>query len=62
MSEHSEAGPPATPYCYRHTDRETYIVCQRCGRSICPDCMRQASVGYHCPECVAEAARNDRIV
>lgn len=48
------------PYCYRHPDRETYISCQRCGRSICPDCMRQASVGFHCPECVAEGARSVR--
>lgn len=48
------------PHCYRHPDRETYISCQRCGRPICPDCMHQASVGYQCPECVREGARNVR--
>ncbi|WP_182525132.1 rhomboid family intramembrane serine protease [Nocardioides dongkuii] len=48
------------PTCYRHPDRETYIRCQRCDRPICPDCMRDAAVGFHCPECVAEAARTTR--
>lgn len=48
------------PRCYRHPDRETYISCQRCGKPICPDCMRQASVGFHCPDCVRDANRTVR--
>ncbi len=39
--------------CYRHPQSKAAVECQRCGRPICPQCMRQASVGHHCPECVA---------
>ena len=38
--------------CYRHTDRTAFVRCQRCDRRICGDCMHQASVGFHCPECL----------
>jgi membrane associated rhomboid family serine protease len=41
--------------CYRHHDRRAGVSCQRCGRPICPSCMVQASVGFHCPECTKEA-------
>jgi membrane associated rhomboid family serine protease len=40
--------------CYRHPDRPSYVLCQRCGRTICPECQTQAAVGVQCPECVRE--------
>ncbi len=63
MSDEPTAVTPeglTAPRCYRHTDRETYIRCQRCERPICPDCMRQAAVGFQCPECVREGAKGVR--
>ncbi|GAA5105065.1 rhomboid family intramembrane serine protease [Alloalcanivorax gelatiniphagus] len=48
------------PTCYRHPDRETWIRCQRCDKSICPDCMRDAAVGFQCPDCVKQAAKGSR--
>ncbi|MBF8185614.1 rhomboid family intramembrane serine protease [Nonomuraea sp. K274] len=50
----------AVPTCYRHPSRETWVRCQRCDRPICPDCMRDAAVGFQCPECVAEGNRGIR--
>ena len=46
--------------CYRHSGREANIRCQRCSRPICPDCMRDASVGFQCPECIKEGAKSTR--
>lgn len=44
-----------TRTCYRHEGRETGRSCTRCGRPACPDCLTQAPVGHHCPECIGEA-------
>lgn len=45
------------PYCSNHPDRPAYVQCQRCDRSVCPECRREAPVGFHCPQCVEEARR-----
>lgn len=50
----TDAGAERTNFCYRHPDRQSYIVCQRCGRTICPECQTQAPVGVICPECMRE--------
>lgn len=41
-------------FCYRHPDRQSFVLCQRCLRTICAECQTQAAVGVICPECLAE--------
>ncbi|GIH23348.1 rhomboid family intramembrane serine protease [Acrocarpospora phusangensis] len=55
-----QPGAEAVPTCYRHPERETYVRCQRCDRPICPDCMRDAAVGFQCVECVREGNKTVR--
>ena len=42
--------------CYRHPERESYVLCQRCGNIICGQCQVPAAVGSHCPDCAAAGA------
>lgn len=42
-------------YCYRHPRTESYVLCQRCGNTICPQCQIQAPVGFQCPDCAGVA-------
>jgi len=41
-------------FCYRHPDRASFVLCQRCLRTICPECQIQAPVGVICPECLRD--------
>ena len=56
----SEQPSEQIPHCYRHPNREALVRCTRCDRPICPDCMREASVGFHCPDDVAIARKSHR--
>jgi membrane associated rhomboid family serine protease len=52
--------PSSPTTCYRHPDRETGRRCTRCGRLACPECLREASVGSQCVDCVKESAPTTR--
>ena len=65
------AGPPTPPWpggppgaaptvCVRHPDRPTGLSCTRCERPACPECLREASVGYQCVDCVDQGRREVR--
>lgn len=43
--------------CYQHPDRIAGAVCRRCDRPICPECMREAPVGWQCATCVHRDSR-----
>lgn len=47
--------------CVRHPDRRTGLRCSRCDRPACPACLHEASVGYHCVDCVREGRRATRM-
>lgn len=58
--------PPGSPpqggaqVCARHPNRETGLRCVRCDRPACSACLREASVGYQCVDCVAAGNRATR--
>jgi membrane associated rhomboid family serine protease len=51
---------PQLPGCVRHPDRPTGLRCVRCERPACPECLREASVGYQCVDCVNQGSRTQR--
>ena len=54
----TEIGEVEQLYCYGHPKTATRLRCSRCDRPICGKCAIPASVGQHCPECVADARRS----
>ncbi|WP_246154466.1 rhomboid family intramembrane serine protease [Saccharopolyspora hirsuta] len=56
----ADGAPPQLPTCVRHPDRPTGLRCTRCERPACPECLRDASVGQQCVDCVAQGARSTR--
>lgn len=56
----SQADATRAGACYRHPDRQSWVLCQRCSRTICPECQTQAAVGVQCPECVREGRSASR--
>jgi membrane associated rhomboid family serine protease len=59
----SSPDPRSNPdnFCYRHPDRQSFVLCQRCLRTICPECQTQMPVGVICPECLAEQQKGARV-
>lgn len=46
--------------CYRHPGRSSWTLCQRCGRTICPECQILTPAGVRCPDCVKETGGSVR--
>ncbi|MFI7122417.1 rhomboid family intramembrane serine protease [Amycolatopsis sp. NPDC049868] len=50
----------AMPGCWWHPNRPTGLSCSRCERPACPDCLREAAVGFQCTDCVQAGRQQDR--
>ncbi|HEY4270356.1 MAG TPA: rhomboid family intramembrane serine protease [Galbitalea sp.] len=37
-------------YCYRHPDRLSFVLCERCGRTICLECQNHVDGRVLCPD------------
>ncbi len=64
MSAHygEQASEKSSDTCYRHPKRQSFVLCQRCGRTICPECQTQAPVGVVCPTCLKNGQMPSRSV
>jgi membrane associated rhomboid family serine protease len=46
----SDAGRNSDDYCYRHPDRLSFVLCERCGRTICLECQHHVDGKVLCPD------------
>jgi membrane associated rhomboid family serine protease len=46
-------------YCYRHPDRLSFVLCERCGRTICLECQNHVNGMVLCPD---DAVRSNVIM
>ena len=58
------SGPPTSeaPPCGNHPDRPASVACAHCDKPLCTECMHQAPVGWQCPDCIAEGAKQTRVI
>lgn len=54
MSQSSVPPVSRDNFCYRHPDRQSFVLCQRCGRTVCGECQTPGAVGVICPECMKQ--------
>lgn len=45
---------PAPTACRQHPSVQTRLRCSSCEAPICPQCAREAAVGYKCPACARQ--------
>jgi membrane associated rhomboid family serine protease len=66
----SESARNPDDYCYRHPDRLSFVLCERCGRTICLECQHHQGGHVYCPDdaqarvtqmSTARAARSRRV-
>ncbi|MBN9746016.1 rhomboid family intramembrane serine protease [Amycolatopsis sp. A1MSW2902] len=60
MSQPPNPSAPSLPGCWWHPNRPTGLSCARCGRPACPDCLREAPVGFQCTDCVQSGAHQQK--
>ena len=46
----TDAAQNPDDYCYRHPERLSFVLCERCARTICLECQTQANGHVLCPD------------
>lgn len=50
----TDVGSNPDNFCYRHPQRQSFVLCQRCLRTVCSECQTPMPVGVICPDCRKE--------